>query len=54
MGYKSDWVVQRDQWRALNDDDVGFGMRGKCKTKFRSCEGRDEKGAEASEGRNRG
>ena len=24
MGYKSDWVVQRDRGRVLNDDDVGL------------------------------
>ena len=33
---------------------LGFGTRGRCKTKFRSCEGRDENVAEADEERNRG
>ena len=32
---------------------MGFGTRGRCKTKFRSCEGRGENGAEADEGRSR-
>ena len=33
---------------------LGFGTRGRCKTKFRSCEGRCENGAEADEMGNKG